>query len=128
MAAASVDERGRGQHRAQHTARCRVERPASVRGENRGFHIGDARLGGVRIFDARIKNQHDAQWRASNYQSRPITDFLTRASKFCRRVTNVKTPNRTHTMSTSACSVSHGMRHFFRIIWIEWVNKLDRCL
>ena len=29
---------------------------------NRGFHVGDARLGGVRIFDARIKIQHDAQW------------------------------------------------------------------
>ncbi len=25
-------------------------------------------------------------------RSRPITDFLTRASKFCRRITNVKTP------------------------------------
>ncbi len=59
---------------------------------NRGFHIGDVRLGGVRIFDTRIKIQHDAQWRASNYRSRPITDFLTRASKFCCRVTNVKTP------------------------------------
>ncbi len=42
-----------------------------------GFHIGDTRLGGIRIFDARIKSQHDAQWRASNYQSRRITDFLT---------------------------------------------------
>ncbi len=57
----------------------------------RGFHIGDARLGSIRIFDARVKSQHDAQWRASNYQSRPITDFLMRASKFCRCVTNVKT-------------------------------------
>ncbi len=64
--------------------------PAPV---NRGFHVGDARLGGVRIFDARVKSQHDAQWRASNYRSRPITDFLTPASKFCRHVTNVKTPN-----------------------------------
>ncbi len=27
-----------------------------------GFHVGDARLGGVRIFDARVKIQHDAQW------------------------------------------------------------------
>ncbi len=32
-------------------------------------------LGSVRIFDARIKIQHDAQWRASNYRSRPITNF-----------------------------------------------------
>ena len=64
--------------------------------DNRGFHIGDARLGGLRIFDARVKIQHDAQWRASYYQSRPITDFLMRASKFCRRVTNVKTPNVSH--------------------------------
>ncbi len=38
---------------------------------NRGFHVGDARLGGVRIFDARIKIQHDAQW-----------SVLTRASSF----------------------------------------------
>ncbi len=37
----------------------------------RGFHVGDARLGGVRIFDARVKIQHDAQWSA-----------LTRASIF----------------------------------------------
>ncbi len=37
----------------------------------RGFHVGDARLGGIRIFDARVKIQHDAQWR-----------FLTRASIF----------------------------------------------
>ncbi len=29
---------------------------------NRGFHFGDARLGGVRIFDAHVKIQHDAQW------------------------------------------------------------------
>ncbi len=29
---------------------------------NRGFHVGDARLGGFRIFDARVKIQHDAQW------------------------------------------------------------------
>ncbi len=29
----------------------------------RGFHVGDARVGGVRIFDARVKIQHDAQWR-----------------------------------------------------------------
>ncbi len=26
----------------------------------RGFYIGDARLGGVKIFDARVKIQHDA--------------------------------------------------------------------
>ncbi len=32
-------------------------------------------VSGVRIFDARIKIQHDAQWRASNYWSRPITIF-----------------------------------------------------
>ncbi len=38
---------------------------------NRGFHVGDARLGGVRIFDARVKIQHDAQW-----------SVLTRASIF----------------------------------------------
>ncbi len=38
---------------------------------NRGFHVGDARLGGVRIFDARVKIQHDAQW-----------SILTRASMF----------------------------------------------
>ncbi len=37
----------------------------------RGFHVGDARLGGVRIFHARIKIQHDAQW-----------SVLTRASIF----------------------------------------------
>ncbi len=30
--------------------------------DNRGFHVGDAWLGGVRIFDARVKIQHDAQW------------------------------------------------------------------
>ncbi len=41
----------------------------------RGFHVGDARLGDVRIFDARVKIQHDAQWRVSNDQSRPITHF-----------------------------------------------------
>ncbi len=58
----------------------------------RGFHIGDAWLGSIRIFDACVKSQHDAQWRASNYRSRLITDFLTRVSKFCRCVTNVKTP------------------------------------
>ncbi len=39
----------------------------------RGFHVGDARLGGVRIFDARVKIQHDAQW-----------SVLTRASIFWR--------------------------------------------
>ena len=49
-------------------------------------------MGGVRNFDTRVKSQHDAQWRVSNYRSRPITDFLMRVSKFCRRVTNVKTP------------------------------------
>ncbi len=38
---------------------------------NRGFHVGDARLGGVRIVDARVKIQHDAQW-----------SVLTRASFF----------------------------------------------
>ena len=27
-----------------------------------GFHVRDARLGSVRIFDARVKIQHDAQW------------------------------------------------------------------
>ncbi len=37
----------------------------------RGFHVGDTRLGGVRIFDARVKIQHDAQW-----------SILTRASIF----------------------------------------------
>ncbi len=42
---------------------------------NRGFHVGDVRLGGIRIFDAHIKIQHDAQWRVSNYRSRPITHF-----------------------------------------------------
>ncbi len=42
---------------------------------HRGFHIGDTRLGGVRIFDTHVKIQHDAQWRASNYQSRLITHF-----------------------------------------------------
>ncbi len=31
-------------------------------GTKRGFHVGDARLGGVRIFDTRVKIQHDAQW------------------------------------------------------------------
>ena len=72
---------------------CAEQKPAlSPRHDIRGFHIGDARLGGVRIFDVCIKSQHDAQWRASNYRSRPITDFLTCASKFCCRVTNVKTP------------------------------------
>ncbi len=35
----------------------------------RGFHVGDALLGGVRIFDTRVKIQHDTQWRASNYRS-----------------------------------------------------------
>ncbi len=40
-------------------------------GTIRGFHVGDARLCGVRIFDARIKIQHDAQW-----------SVLTRASIF----------------------------------------------
>ncbi len=37
----------------------------------RGFHVGDAPLGGVRIFDARVKIQHDSQW-----------SILTRASIF----------------------------------------------
>ena len=41
----------------------------------RGFHVGDAQLGGVRIFDARVKIQHDAQLRVSNYRSRLITNF-----------------------------------------------------
>ncbi len=57
-------------------SRRRVTNHASIPGQaNRGFHIGDARLGGVRIFDvrvirifdARVKSQHDAQWRASNF-------------------------------------------------------------
>ena len=38
---------------------------------NRGFHVSDARLGSVRIFDACVKIQHDAQW-----------SVLTRASIF----------------------------------------------
>ncbi len=66
--------------------------PEPKAGAIRGFHISDARLGSVRIFDALVKIQHDAQWRASNYRSRLITDFLMHASKFCRRITNVKTP------------------------------------
>ncbi len=37
----------------------------------RGFHVGDAQLGGVRTFDTRVKIQHDAQW-----------SVLTRASIF----------------------------------------------
>ncbi len=62
-------------------------------------------MGGVRIFDARVKIQHDAQWSASNYRSRPITDFLTRASKFCRCVTNVKTPTPTQSTTGAPCSL-----------------------
>ncbi len=36
---------------------------------NRGFHVGDARLGGVRIFDAHVKIQHDAQWSVLTWAS-----------------------------------------------------------
>ncbi len=59
---------------------------------NRGFTLVTHGWAASEFFDACLKSQHDAQWTVSNYQSRPITDFLTRASKFCRRVTNVKTP------------------------------------
>ncbi len=49
-------------------AQCFVSHAKSL---NRGFHVGDARLGGVRIFDPHVKIQHDAQW-----------SILTRASIF----------------------------------------------
>ncbi len=72
----------------------------------RGFHVGDGWLGGIIIFDTCLKSQHDAEWRASNYRSRPITDFLMQASKFCRRVTNVKTPIRNRARC-SGCAQYH---------------------
>ncbi len=43
-------------HGARHTHHSEAPR------DYRGFHVGDARLGGVRIFDVRVKIQHDAQW------------------------------------------------------------------
>ncbi len=42
-------------------------------------------------FLTRVKSQHDAQWRASNYQSRPITHFWRGRQFLDARVTNVKT-------------------------------------
>ncbi len=66
------------------------------RRNNRGFHVGDARLGSVRVFDAHVKIQHDTQ-RASNYRYRPITHFWCGRQLFDARVTNVKTLNVLHT-------------------------------
>ncbi len=34
-----------------------------------GCHVGDARLGGIRIFDTRVKIQHDAQWSVLTWAS-----------------------------------------------------------
>ncbi len=73
-----------GQHNA--TAR---RSSVCLHPHNKGFHIGWAASD---FFTRGRQSQYDAQWRASNYRSRPITDFLTCMSKFCHRITNVKTP------------------------------------
>ncbi len=41
---------------------CLLPHTSGVNLSNRGFHVGDAQLGGVKIFDACLKIQHDAQW------------------------------------------------------------------